>query len=60
MRYIYSCRRTFVGVLSIACLTGLGFFAGAEVAGSIATVVLAVAGSNAVEKVGKVRYNKDT
>lgn len=50
MKYIWTCRRTFVALFAISCLTALGLTAGLEVSGSIATVALAVAASNAAQK----------
>lgn len=49
MKYITTCRRTFVAIFAIGCLTALGFN-DLEVAGSIATVAMAVAASNAAQK----------
>ncbi len=49
MSKIWSCRRTFIAVLAILCLTGLGIFNAVTVAPSIATVALAVAGANAAQ-----------
>jgi hypothetical protein len=50
VKRIWTCRRTFVAIFAISCLTLLGFYGGLEVAGAIATVALAVAASNAAEK----------
>ena len=45
-----TCRRTFVAIFAISCLTALGFIGAVDVAGSIATVALAVAAANAAQK----------
>lgn len=50
MKYITKCRRTFVAIFSVCCLTYLGSVTGVDVSGSIATVALAVAASNAAQK----------
>ena len=53
MKYVLECRRTFLAVLSIACLTGLGFYHATDISGialAISGIVGAVAGSNAWEK----------
>jgi hypothetical protein len=53
MKHVFKCRRTFIAVLGMICLTWLGLAVKAEVAGAIATIVLAVAGANASEKILK-------
>ncbi len=53
MKSIMKCRRTFLAVMGMVCLTVLGLAVKAEVAGAIATIVLAVAGANATEKIMK-------
>jgi len=50
MKHIWKCRRTFIAVFSISCLTALGIFSGLEVGGPIATVAFAIAASNAAQK----------
>ena len=50
MKFIFTCRRTFVSIFAISCLTFLGYIGDAEVAGSVATVALALAASNAAQK----------
>jgi len=39
-----------VAIFAISCLTALGFIGAVDVAGSIATVALAVAAANAAQK----------
>lgn len=51
MNQVLSCRRTFIALMSIMCLTGLGVFAGLEVSGAIATVALSVCAANATQRV---------
>jgi len=50
MKYIWTCRRTFVAVFAITNLTILGLYAGLDVAAAIATTALAVAAANAAQK----------
>lgn len=53
MKKILDCRRTFVAVLGIACLTSLGMYHGVDISGialAISGIVGALAGSNAWEK----------
>lgn len=49
MRAILSCRRTFITVMGISCLTALGIVHGTDVSLAIAGCVAALAGSNAAE-----------
>ena len=51
MKYVFECRRTFTAIFSIICLTSLGIMVKAEVAGAIATIAMAIAASNACQKV---------
>ena len=57
MIFFWKCRRTFIATLGLILLFILGFWSGMEVAGSIVTVVMAVAGANATEKI--LRKTKD-
>jgi len=50
MRHIWNDRRTFIALFAIGCLTALGFEAGLDVGGPIATVAFAIAASNAAQK----------
>jgi len=50
MKKLLTCRRTIVGLIAIGCLTYLGHN-GADVAGSIAFVVAAIAGANASQRI---------
>lgn len=59
MKYIYTCRRTFLSVVSILCLTFLGYYAKAEVAGALATIVIGVAGANSFQKVGESKFTQE-
>ena len=55
MKNIYECRRTFLAVLGISCLTALGLYHATDISGialAISGIVGAVAGSNAWEKRG--------
>lgn len=56
MKKIWTDRRTFVGIVAIASLTYLGITGGADVAGSIATVALAVAAANAAQGVFEKKW----
>lgn len=51
MKKLLEDRRLFLAVFGIICLMILGYFKAADVAASIATICLAVAGANATEKV---------
>jgi hypothetical protein len=55
MKKIWTDRRTFVGIVAIMSLTYLGATGGADVAGAIATVALAVAAANAAQGVFRHR-----
>ena len=59
MKSIFTCRRTFLGVLSICCLTFLGYYSKIEVAGAIATIVIGVAGANSFQKVGESKFGSE-
>jgi len=59
MKKLLDCRRTFVGVLALISLTLLGYYVEADVAGAIATVVIAVAGSNMAQKIGEKKYTNE-
>jgi hypothetical protein len=48
---ILKCRRTFVATVGILCLTILGLLIKVEVAGAIATCVLAVCGANSAQAI---------
>jgi hypothetical protein len=54
MRHIFNCRRTFIAVLAIVCLAGLGYYAkDIGVAIAISTVAVGLAGANAYSQVNK-------
>ena len=56
MKKILDCRRTFIALTSIICLTGLGIYHGTDVSGialAISGVAGTLAGSNAWEKRAK-------
>ena len=62
MKAIWSCRRTFLALVSVACLTGLGIYHGVDISGialAISGIVGAVAGSNAWEKRAKDEYGSE-
>lgn len=50
MKKIWSCRRSIIGLVGIACLTFLGYTKGLDVSMALSGVVLAIASSNAYEK----------
>jgi hypothetical protein len=54
MRHVWNCRRTFLALSCILVLGVLGYLKGAEVAMSMSTIVIGVAGANAYEKKGQV------
>lgn len=49
MKPWYKCRRTIVGLYGLTLLFVLGLQTKAEVAGAMATIVLAIAGANAAQ-----------
>jgi hypothetical protein len=49
MKRVWSCRRTFVALVGMTMLLALGLINHADVAGSIATICMALAGANAAE-----------
>ena len=59
MKFLYKCRRTFLGISAIACLTFLGYTKGIDVSIALAGVVASVAASNSAQKIGERRYSKD-
>lgn len=61
MNRLFTCRRTFVAVFAICCLTGLGLYLGdTSVASSIAIVAVGIAGANSYEKRGNSDKRKET
>ncbi len=59
MKFILTCRRTFIGLCAIGCLTFLGFHKGTDVSIAIAGIVASVAASNSYQKVGEKKYEKE-
>lgn len=60
MKRIWDCRRTFLAVLGIGCLTFLGYkMNSTDVALAIASIVTAIAGSNALEAIKKPQAVKE-
>ena len=59
MKFLYQCRRTFLGISAIACLTFLGYTKDIDVSIALAGVVASVAASNSAQKIGERRYSKD-
>lgn len=55
MRNILICRRMFIAVLAICCLTGLGVYRDIDVSMAIASVAVGLAASNAAEGAAKSR-----
>lgn len=51
--HFLKCRRTFVSVLAIVCLTAVGVTKGVDVSAAIAAVAMGLAGANAYEKRGR-------
>jgi len=54
MKFLLTCRRTFLGTCAIACLTFLGYHKGIDVSVAIAGIVASVAASNAYQKKGEI------
>jgi len=59
MKFLFTCRRTFLGICAIGCLTYLGIDKGVDVSMAIAGVVASVAASNSYQRVGEKRYEKE-
>lgn len=53
MSRLISCRRTFVAVLAIVCLTTLGLTKSTDVSMAIASIAAALAGANAYQGKGQ-------
>lgn len=53
MKHFLYCRRTFIAILSIGCLTLISLVKGFDVSMSLATVAIGLAASNAAEGIGK-------
>ena len=49
MKKIWTCRRSIIALVGIACLTYLGYTKDLDVALAISGIVLSVAGSNSYE-----------
>ena len=60
MLKIFTCRRSSIAFIGICVLTFLGYTKGMDVAMAISGICLAVAGSNAAQRVGEKRYGKDS
>ena len=52
MKHIINCRRTFIAVLAILCLTSLGLVKGIDVSMALASVAIGLAAANSYEKKG--------
>lgn len=53
MKNVLLCRRTFIACMSILCLTALGLVKGMDVAMSLASVAIGLAGANSFEAAAK-------
>ena len=55
MKYIWTCRRTFLAVFAISGLFFLGYGGSgvSDIATAIATIVVGIAGANAYSEVGR-------
>ena len=58
MKYFAVCRRTFIAVFSILCMTGLSVVNGFDPSMAIASVAIGLAGANAAEKAMTARGEK--
>ena len=58
MKHIWDCRRTFIGLTALICLTALGFYNALDVSIAITGVVASIAGSNAYQKSQEKKYEK--
>lgn len=57
MLHLLRCRRTFIALVAIACLTALGFYKSTDTSMAIASVAIGLAGANSYEK-SKTVVNK--
>lgn len=55
MKSFLYCRRTFIAILSIGCLTAIGIYKDHDVSMAIASVAIGLAVSNAGENAAKYR-----
>lgn len=55
MKSFLYCRRTFIAVVAIGCLTGLGIYKSYDVSMALASVAIGIAVSNAGENAAKAR-----
>jgi hypothetical protein len=53
MKYLWTSRRTFIAALAILSLMAFGMVKGVDISMALASIAIAVAGSNAAEKYGK-------
>lgn len=58
MKRVWDCRRTFIGLVAVICLTALGFHNALDVSMAIAGVVASIAGSNAYQKSQEKKYDQ--
>lgn len=58
MKNLLLCRRTFIALAAIAALTGLGVALSLDTSMAIASVAIALAGSNAAESAYKSKFQK--
>lgn len=59
MYFILKCRRTFLGICAIGCLTAIGLCKNIDVSIAIAGVVASVSAANSAQKIGEKRYDKN-
>lgn len=58
LKSLLLCRRTFVALFSVSCLTWIGLTTTTDVAAAIAAVAIGLAGSNAAQRAYTARYSK--
>lgn len=56
LKTLLLCRRTFVAIFAISCLTCIGLTTPTDVAAAIAAVAIGLAGSNAAQGAYTARY----
>lgn len=49
MKRVFECRRTFIALVAIVCLTFIGYHKGIDVGMAIASVAVGLAGANAYQ-----------
>lgn len=57
MKYLFECRRTFLALIGILCITFLSYYLHIDMSGAIAMIVMGVAGANAAQGALETKFN---